>query len=173
MNALVAKNSFRFIFLILLQGLVLMSITLDYSYFSYMNIIVYPLAIMLLPVRTPKTLIIFLSFALGILLDFFYNSPGVHAATCVFMGFIRPYILSWIEPRGGYSVDSTPTMRQFGFKWVFIYTCIFMGLHLFLLFSIQQFTFVYIGRIFIKTVMSFSVSVIFIMVYLLIFNPEE
>lgn len=173
MNSLILKNALRFIILILLQGLFFISLGLNTPVLDRMNIIVYPLVLILLPLRTPRTLLILLGFVLGLALDFFYNTPGIHAATSVLTAFIRPYLLSWVEPRGGYQVESSPTASEFGFKWFFYYSAIFMAIHLFVLFSIQHFTFVYILEILLRTVVSFAGSMLFILVYILIFNPEE
>ena len=173
MSSLVIKNIVRFILAILLQGLFFISIGLNYPILDKMVIIIYPIAIMLLPIRTPKSLIVFLGFILGTAIDFFYTTPGINAAASVFMAFIRPYLLAWLEHRGGYQVESVPVPKEFGFKWFFYYASIFMGIHLFILFSIQHFTFAFIFEIILKTIESFIASMIFILIYILIFNPEE
>lgn len=173
MGSLIVKNFFRFLIVFLLQAFVLMSLTISYPVLDNINIIIYPIVIMMLPLRTPNALILLIAFALGILLDLFYNSPGVHASATVLIAFIRPFVLSWLEPRGGYTVESSPTMREYGSSWFILYASILLFIHLFFLFSVQAFTFVYILEILLKTVMSFIVSMIFILIYMYLFNPKE
>lgn len=173
MGSLIIKNFFRFLIVFLLQAFVLMSLTISYPVLDNINIIIYPVVIMMLPLRTPNALILLIAFVLGILLDLFYNSPGVHASATVLIAFMRPYVLSWLEPRGGYTVESSPTMREYGSSWFILYASILLFIHLFFLFSVQAFTFVYILEIFLKTVMSFIVSMIFILIYMYLFNPKE
>jgi len=173
MGSLIVKNFFRFLVVFLLQAFVLMSLTISYPVLDNINIIIYPIVIMMLPLRTPNALILLIAFALGILLDLFYNSPGVHASATVLIAFIRPFVLSWLEPRGGYTVESSPTMREYGSSWFILYASILLFIHLFFLFSVQAFTFVYILEILLKTVMSFIVSMIFILIYMYLFNPKE
>lgn len=173
MGSLILKNSFRFIFFLLLQGLLLQGLTINYPILNNTNIIIYPIVILLLPLRTPSALILLLAFALGLILDIFYNTPGIHAATTVLTAYLRPFILAWIEPRGGYTVEASPTIREYGSKWFLIYSSVLMGIHLFVLFSIQAFTFVYISEIFTKTILSFLVSMMFILAYMFLANPKE
>jgi hypothetical protein len=150
-----------------------MGLTIDNGILIHMNIIIYPLAILLLPVNTPKFVQLLSAFLLGIAIDFFYNSPGVNAATCVLLAFSRSFLLNRLEPRGGYNVDSVLTLSQYGFKWFITYSSIFMGAFLLVLFSIQQFTFVFIHLILLKTILSFIISMLFIVVYMFLFNPKE
>lgn len=163
----------RFVFIFLLQVLVLFNLVLDYPVLNKINIIIYPLIILLLPMRIVNSLTLVLGFILGVLVDMFYNTPGIHAAATVLTAYIRPYVLNWIEPRGGYSVESSPTMNQYGSRWFITYAAIILLVHLFVLFSIQAFTFVYIADILLKTVMSFIASMVFILVYMYLFNPRE
>lgn len=173
MGSLILKNIIRFLIVFLLQAFVLASFTINYPILDNTNVIIYPLIILLFPLRTPNGLILLYSFGLGIMLDFFYNSPGIHASAAVLTAFLRPYVLSWIEPRGGYSVESSPTMREYGSTWFVMYSAILMLVHLFFLFSVQAFTFVYIIEILLKTLLSFVVSMIFILIYMYLFNPKE
>ncbi len=173
MGSLIVKNIIRFLVVFLLQAFVLASFTINYPILDNTNVIIYPIIILLLPLRTPNALILLFGFTLGILLDIFYNSPGVHASATVLIAFLRPYVLSLVEPRGGYSVEASPTMREYGSTWFIMYSSILMLVHLFFLFSVQAFTFVFIVEILLKTFLSFVVSMVFILIYMYLFNPKE
>ncbi|MBK7409955.1 MAG: hypothetical protein IPL49_20090 [Saprospirales bacterium] len=173
MNNIVLTNVFRFLGLLLFQGLILRRIEFDAGVWSYIHILVYPLFIFLLPLRTPRPLVIFSAFAMGILVDLFYYSPGIHASTATFLGFIRPQVLSWLEPRGGYNVNFSPTRARFGDNWFLRYSAILLAIHLFFYFSVEAFTFVFIGRILLNTLMSFVLSFFFIFGYMRVFDPLD
>jgi hypothetical protein len=128
---------------------------------------------MLLPLRTPHSVLVLLGFVIGVVIDAFYNSYGVHASACVFIGFIRPFVLKLIEPKGGYLQNSSPTKRRLGTSWFFIYSSIILFIHLFFYFSVEAFTYYYIGDIILKTVSSFLFSIIIITLYQFIFDPLE
>ena len=163
----------RFLGLVVIQGLVFKNIGVGWESFPYLHIIVFPIFIILLPLRTPRTLMILLGFAIGITVDFFYNSLGVHASAAVFTAFIRPLILRINEPRSGYNVNYSPTVARMGLGWFLRYAAILLFLHIFFYFSVEAFTFVYIVDILLKTIVSFVVSMTFLTIYQLLFNPVD
>ena len=170
MNNAIFTNGLRFIGLLLLQVLVFQGFSMS---FTYIHIIIYPIFILLLPIQTPRTLAILLGFLMGIGVDIFYGSLGVHASATVFTAFIRPSVMSVLEPRGGYNVNFSPTKRRMGLEWFIQYSGILMFIHLFFYFSVEAFTFFYIGSILLKTAISFVLSMIFIIMYQYIFNPLD
>jgi hypothetical protein len=171
MNALLIRNIFRFGLLFFLQVLVFRNI--NFEAFNYMSIFVYPLAIMLLPMFTPTALAILIGFFYGLLIDNYYGTIGIHAATGVFAGFIRNWLLDAIEPAGGYKADISPTKRQLGFNWFLTYSMFFMGLFCLWCFSVEEFTFVYWKSILMKSFTSFVASMFFIMIYMFVFDPAD
>ena len=173
MNNIVVVNVLRFVGLVLLQGLVFKNIGVGWESFPYLHIIVFPLFILLLPLRTPKTLVIFLSFVIGISVDFLYDTLGVHASAAVFTGFARSLVLKMFEPRGAYNMSYSPTIARMGLGWFVQYVAILMFAHVFFYFSVEAFTFVYIVDILIKTIVSFLASMVFIMIFQLLFNPLD
>lgn len=173
MNNIVLANIFRFLGLILLQGLVFKNVGEGWKEFPYLFVIIYPLAIMLLPLRTPRVLTIVLGFVAGLMVDGFYTSPGIHASAAVFMAFCRPFVLKALEPRNGYNVNYSPTAARWGIRWFLQYAAIMLTLYLLFYFSVEAFTFVYLGSILLKTVVSLITSMIFIVIYQVIFNPID
>jgi hypothetical protein len=172
-NSSIIKNGVRFIFLVLVQILIFKNIDIDTNGFSYFTIFIYPIFILLLPIRTPTVLVVFLGFVLGITVDVFYDSLGVHAGASVFSAFIRSTILHFLEPRGGFEVNASPTKESYGINFFFRYAAIFMFLHILVYFSLEIFTPIYFNEIFIRTVFSFLLSLLFIIIYQYLFNPKE
>ncbi len=173
MNRIVATNILRFIGILLLQGLVLKRVTVGLEAFPYLNIILYPIFILLLPLRTPRPLVLILAFLLGFGVDIFYNSPGVHASASLLTALLRPYILKPLEPRGGYTAIHAPNKEKMGWKWFLQYTAVLLGIHLLWYFSMEAFSHVYFFQILLKTFFSFAISIIFIVIFMQIFNPKE
>lgn len=81
----------RFVILVLLQVIVLNNINLV----GYINPYIYILFIVLYPLDGNKTTLIFLSFLLGLSIDIFENSGGVHAAASVFIAYVRDFVLKY------------------------------------------------------------------------------
>ncbi len=173
MNSIIVVNILRFVGLLLLQGLVFKNIGIGWESFPYLHIIVFPLFILLLPLRTPKTLVIFLAFGIGISIDFLYDTLGVHASAAVFTGYVRSLVLKMLEPRGAYNMSYSPTIARMGLGWFVQYVSILMFAHIFFYYSVEAFTFVYIVDILIKTFVSFFASMVFIMIFQLLLNPLD
>ena len=173
MNSIIFTNGLRFIGLCLIQVLVLKGITAEEGFFKYVSILLYPVFILLLPIRIPHPLLVFLGFLIGFTVDMFYDSLGVHASASVLTAFIRPRILKALEPRGGYNINESPTMFRLGLNWFFTYAAILMFIHILFYISMEIFTPVYAIEIMIRTGFSFIISMIFVMIYQFIFNPRE
>ena len=84
-------NIFRFILFLLLQLLLFNSINL----FGYLNPYPYILFIVLFPVNGNKPTLLVTSFFIGLLLDMFTNSGGVHATASLVLAYIRPSIFKF------------------------------------------------------------------------------
>lgn len=173
MNNIVLANVFRFFGLLLLQGLILRQIEFEDEYWNYIHIFTYPLYILLLPLRTPGTLVVVTSFAMGILVDLFYYTPGLHASTATFVGYIRPMILKWLEPAGKYNLNHSPTLERFGPLWFYRYAAIMLGIHLFVYFSVEAFTYVYFLRILANTLVTFVFSFFSVFIYMRFLKPLD
>lgn len=119
-SSLTISNAIRFVVLLLVQVLILANVQIS----TYINFLIYPMFLLLLPIRTPRSLQLLLAFLLGILVDIFYNTPGLNAAASVATAYLRDPILRIIEPRGGYTSDKTPNRRLFGDQWFWQYAAI-------------------------------------------------
>lgn len=168
-----AQQITRFMVLLLFQVLILKRMSMGWGEVAYWNILLYPLFILWLPVRTNPLIMLLLAFVLGLSIDMFYDSPGIHASALVFTAFVRPLVLNWMEPREGYNLNASPSRALFGLTGFLQYAAIMMGVHLFFYFSVDAFTFVYIADILLKTFFSFVLSMAFIAMVTLIFSPSK
>jgi len=166
----VIKYGLRFLGLVLFQVLVLKNIDLNIGSFNYFHIIIYPLFIFLLPVKTPKPLMVILGFAMGMTVDLFYNSPGVHAAALTLTAFVRPNVLKLVEPVEGFSTSASPNAKLLGYSSFFIYASILLFIHLVAYFSMEAFSILYIYDIILRTIFSFIISILLLVLVQLIFR---
>ncbi|RYJ43395.1 rod shape-determining protein MreD [Flavobacterium beibuense] len=86
MNSTVITNIARFILLLAVQVFIFNRINL----FGFINPYPYILFILLYPVNGSKAGLLLSSFFLGLIVDMFLNSGGVHAAACVTLAYLRP-----------------------------------------------------------------------------------
>lgn len=173
MSSVFTAQTLRFVMIILFQGLILRRINLGWEEFNYISIMLYPVLIMLLPMKMPRVTLLLVSFVLGLVMDLFYDSLGVHASACVFTAFMRPFVLQFLEPRGGYPVNANPTLRDFDASWFMQYSGALLFLHLLFYFSVEVFSFDFLGEILLKTVVSFILSFLSILLFVFLFNPKR
>jgi len=131
------KYMFMLTVLVLLQTLILNNI----QFSGYINPYLYVLFILLLPFETPRYLLLFLGFFLGLAIDIFSNTPGIHASATTFLAFIRPFTVDLISSRDSIEVNAPPRISVMGFGWFLRYTLILVLAHHLFLFFIEVFTF--------------------------------
>ena len=133
----VIKYTIIFILLVLTQGLILNNIEMG----GYINPYLYVLLILLLPFEMPAWVGLLVAFVLGISIDVFTSTLGIHTSATLFMAFSRKYVLKLIAPRGGYEFGAEPQIQYMGLTWFLIYAGILVVLHHTFLFFIESFTF--------------------------------
>ena len=132
---IIVRNIVRFLVVILFQVLVMDNVMIN----GYMIPYIYILFILLMPFETPRWAQLILGFLLGMGIDLFLNTPGMHTAATVLVAFIRPYLLNLLAPRDGYDTDSFPRIHYYGFLWFLKYTLIIVVIHHLLLFYLEVF----------------------------------
>jgi hypothetical protein len=122
----------------------------------------YILFILLLPFETPNILLFPLAFILGLTIDAFYDTPGLHAASCVILAFVRILFISITVQKEGFDNEPEPTMSNMGFRWFFTYALILTLIHHFFLFNLEVFRFSEIPYTLSRFVLS-SIFTVFLM----------
>lgn len=89
MNNVVVSNIIRFILLLLAQVLICNNI----NFLGYVNPYIYIIFIFLFPIKDNRLVLLLASFTLGMLVDMFSDSGGVHAAAAVSLAYARPVLL--------------------------------------------------------------------------------
>jgi rod shape-determining protein MreD len=130
-----ARQFLRFVILLFVQVLVLDNIRLG----GYINPYLYVLFILLLPVETPVLLLMSISFIMGLTVDMFNNTLGLHAAACVLLAFVRPYLLKLMAPRDGYEGERPLSLQVMGFGWFLTYSALMVFIHHTLIFYLEVF----------------------------------
>lgn len=132
---IIARNIVRFIALVFFQILVMDNVMIN----GYMIPYIYILFILLMPFETPRWIVLLSGFALGLGIDLFEHTAGMHTAATVLLAFVRPYILNLLAPRDGYEPDSFPRIFYYGFGWFLKYTLLMVLVHHLVLFYLEVF----------------------------------
>jgi rod shape-determining protein MreD len=158
MSRAIIINIIRFFVLVFMQVFLLKNVTLYNLSTPYL----YILFILLLPFETPNVVLFALSFILGLTIDAFYDTPGLHAASCVILAFVRILFISITVQKEGFDNEPEPTMSNMGFRWFFTYALILTLFHHFFLFNLEVFRFSEIPYTLSRFVLS-SIFTVFLM----------
>jgi hypothetical protein len=128
------RNIVRFAFFILLQVYVLNKIP---HLHRYITPYLYYLFLLWLPFSVSRQWLLVIGFLTGITLDYFMMTPGLHAAACVLIAYIRPFVISVLTPRDSsdfnYREPSPQAMQWTPYAiYVFVLTLLHHGYLLFL-----------------------------------------
>ncbi|WP_116124963.1 hypothetical protein [Lewinella sp. IMCC34183] len=166
------NSALRFVGLLLLQVFIFNQVAWGWGGRDYLFVFVYPLFVAMLPLRTPRPLVILLGFLLGLSIDFFSETLGLHAGALTFTAYCRPLVLRILEPRDGYNIKTTPSVAGLGTGRMFRYLGLLLLAHLSAFFLLQAFSLVFAADILLKTVFSLPASLVVMAVLVLIFNPK-
>jgi len=161
MSKLDLRHIIQFFLFLFIQVFLLNNIELH----GTINPFIYPLFILLLPLDTPKSLSLILAFAMGISIDVFANTPGLHASATVFLAFIRPYILNRLEPNAGYGTQKTVNRKSMGWMWFMTYALLGVVSHHLFYFFVEVFTLEHFGQTLIRILASGLVSMLLVFVH--------
>src|SRR6185437_1163670 len=169
------KNFLRFCLIILLQVLILNKITLrwwlDPAGFPVFIPYVYPLFILLLPFEISVVGLLILGFITGLTVDTFMNTAGIHACATVFIAYLRTNVLNALLPKNlSEYPNQSPSIKNMGWMPFLVYSGFLILLHHIAFFSLELWNFSNIGYLLLKIVASAVTSMIFIIVYLLLFT---
>lgn len=167
MNSAVLVNIARFILLLAAQIIIFNNI----DFLGYVNPFPYILFIILFPVNGNKSALLISSFFLGIVLDLFSNSGGVHAASCLLLAYFRPYIFKFSF---GLSYEyQTVRLNDVLTPERFSFILIAVTIHHLTLFLLEVFQLNFLWDILLRTLLSTAFTIIVCIVLIYIFKPNR
>lgn len=160
MIKLLPRYIINFVILVLIQVFVLNNIQLG----GFINPYFYVLFILILPFETPSWFLLVVAFLLGMSIDVFTNTLGMHTSASVFMAFLRPYVLKVISPRDGYEKETLPQLKHYGASWFLRYSSILIFAHHLFLFYVEVFSLSNFFATFVRVVLSSIFTIILVLI---------
>jgi hypothetical protein len=157
MIRILSKYAVMFIALVLVQVLIFNQV----QFSGFFNPYVYVLFIILLPLSTPRYAVLILAFLLGLTIDIFSNSLGVHSAATVFAAYVRPLVIRIISNREDDKSDY-PGLNQNKLTWFINYVLLMVLLHHTVLFYLEVYTFANFLNTLYRVILSSLFSIIII-----------
>ena len=165
------KNIIRFILFILVQVFVLDQIRLHQMVTPYL----YFLFILWLPFNINRSALLVVAFLLGFSIDSFRHTPGFHAAACVLIAYIRPFLINILIPQEGADTNyNEPSVQSLGGLLAYmVYAGVLALIHNIWLFILESWQFGDLGYFFIKTLLSTAICLLLILITELIFPRKQ
>jgi len=167
MNSAILFNIVRFVLLIAAQVVIFNNIDL----FGFVNPFPYVLFILLYPVNSNRAGLLVASFFLGLTIDMFENSGGVHAAACLVLANLRPTFFKFAF---GLSyeyqtirINDKLSPERFTFIFISILT------HHLVLFILEFFKFSFILDALWRTLLSSIFTLIVSIIIIYLFKPSK
>jgi len=130
------RRALVFVVLCLVQALVFNHIHL----FGCATILLYVYFVVMLPRNYPRWAGLLWSFALGLSVDMFTNTPGMAAAALTLTGFLQPYLLQLFLPREA-PENLKSAASSLGFTKFLTMAFILVFIHCLVFFTIESFGF--------------------------------
>lgn len=121
------------VLLILGQVLLFKNLVLFDSAFCFAYLMIF----LLLPIDTGSMVQLLFAFVIGLVVDVFYNTLGIHAAACVGFVFMKVYWQEVVTPSGSYDTGAKINVRYQGLTVFLMYSYPLVLVHSFLVFFIE------------------------------------
>lgn len=127
------RNIFRFALFLLFQIYILNRVP---HLHRFITPSIYFLFILWVPFSVSNRALLFIAFTLGLTLDYFTMTPGLHAAACLLIAYVRPFLIGVLTPRDSSEFnyrEPSPLAMQWAPYSVYVVVLTFLH-HFFLVF---------------------------------------
>lgn len=167
MNSFIIRNSILFVTLIFLQVVIFDNI----HFLGYINPMIYVLFMIEIPYRANRVPLLFWSFFMGLTIDVFSDTGGIHAASSVFIAYIRPQALTIAF---GKNFEFQPlNLINYPFTKVFTYISIMVVIHHILFYFLEIFNFSNILSTFAKIILASITTIVVCLLFIYIFSKRK
>ena len=130
----------------------------------------YYLFILWLPFSISRMGLLITGFITGIALDYFMMTPGLHAAACVLIAYVRPFVINVLTPKDSSEFNyREPSPRAMGWTPYMVYALILTLLHHGYMVFLEWLSFGSILDFLIKVVATTGISLLLILTVELLF----
>lgn len=164
------RNIVRFVLFILVQVYVLDKVP---HLHRFITPYIYFLFILWLPFNVSRMGLLIIGFITGMALDYFTNTPGLHAAACVLIAYVRPFVINILTPKDPSEFNyREPSPRAMGWTPYLVYVLILTFLHHGYLTLLEWLSFGTFLDFLIKVVSTTAISMLLIITTELLFTRK-
>ncbi|MDX2047997.1 MAG: rod shape-determining protein MreD [Chitinophagaceae bacterium] len=156
------KNIIRFVLFIMVQVFVLNRMP---PLHQFITPYLYYLFILWLPFNMPRLGLTLIGFLFGLSLDYFTKTPGLHAAACTLIAYLRSFLIHLLMPKETMEFSyAEPSMTSMGWMPYAVYVLILTLVHHIYLVLLEWLQFgnfwYFLGKVFATTAVSLLLALI-------------
>lgn len=125
---------------------------------------IYVLCLLMMPITLPHSADMIIGAVVGLIMDIFCNSLGVHTASCIFIMFIRPYVIGALVNDKD-RLNEQISLRALGVEALFKYVVILVLVHHLTVFLLAAWSWSHIWFVLLETIVSSIITISVIMGY--------
>lgn len=154
------KQIGRYVVVMLLQVLLFDQLQLWGACHPY----IYILCLLMMPITLPHNVDMLIGALVGLVMDVFCNSLGVHTAACILVMFIRPYLIGALVNDKD-RLNEQISLRSIGMEALLRYVVIMVIIHHLMVFALAAWSWSHIGFVLLETLVSSLVTILIIIGY--------
>lgn len=125
---------------------------------------IYVLCLLMMPITLSHSADMIIGAVVGLIMDTFCNSMGIHTAACIFIMFIRPYLIGAIVNDKD-RLNEQISLRSLGMEALLRYVVILVVIHHLIVFLLAAWNWAHIGFVLVETLVSSLVTISIIIGY--------
>src|SRR4051812_23441705 len=140
------KQFFHALLIFMIQVLVFRTTSL----FGIASCFIYLGFIIQLPFAFPPITLLLITFCYTFAIDLFFDTPGIHTCAAIIIMYLRPNIIRFLTPQGGYETIENVSVYTMGIQWHTVYAFIIIFVHTFIVFTIESLSYFHLGTMLLK-----------------------
>jgi rod shape-determining protein MreD len=125
---------------------------------------IYVLCLLMMPITLPHSMDMLIGAVVGLIMDIFCNSMGIHTAACILLMFIRPYLLG-VMVNDKDRLNEQISLRAVGMEAFAKYVVILVLMHHMTVFLLAAWSWTHIGFVLMETLVSGIITISLIIGY--------
>ncbi len=154
------KQIGRYILVMMLQVLLFNQLQLWGACHPY----IYILCLLMMPITLPHSVDMLIGAGVGLVMDIFCNSLGVHTAACILLMYVRPYLIG-VLVNDKDRLNEQISLRAIGMEALLKYVVILVVLHHLTVFMLAAWSWTHIGFVLLETLVSSVLTILIILGY--------
>lgn len=125
---------------------------------------IYILCLLMLPITLPHSVDMIIGAAVGLMMDIFCNSLGVHTAACILLMYVRPYLIGALVNDKD-RLNEQISLRAIGMEAMLKYVVILVVLHHLTVFLLAAWSWAHLGFVLLETLVSGVITILLVLGY--------